>query len=452
MSTKILIEDAFPGFVRKNLEFIENIMEALHRQKLSYWILNKVNTIFNIYMDICKDTIFLITIIFIIGGPTSLYYFPTRLTSVVVYSFMATIILPLVCSSILHTQRQLKIKKEILFHTKLLKYFLSLLVSPFRPLLLAEAFEENKSKRKSLIKFDINKDLVLQLNKEGRKLQKDYSEFVRVDLGLEVMFQLSGQILYLLLSSTNTPTPGGLEEMFKKTSDAFLALSIGESVKTICSVTLKTISTVKVFLPFTTKMVLLSWIIVSASLRLMAIVVFFTPAFGLFSILGHWKLEQIPYSQELNKRFGVNNTVHLYKTKPFVWTDLNRYNYTADSGPDYTAYTKFNLSEYFIGFWILLFLHTYTNLLVKIAFSEDFRKKWTSSKLVKFIHCLENTNIPTVWKDWDEMDGSIEDHKKRHGQVVTEMVVIIIIRHIFHAVMMTPMLYTGSQTFYNFSC
>ena len=184
----------------------------------------------------------------------------------------------------------------------------------------------------------------------------------------------------------------------------------------------------------------------------MAIVVFFTPAFGLFSILGHWKLEQIPYSQELNKRFGVNNTVHLYKTKPFVWTDLNRYNYTADSGPDYTAYTKFNLSEYFIGFWILLFLHTYTNLLVKIAFSEDFRKKWTSSKLAKFIHCLENTNIPTVWKDWDEMDGSIEDHKKRHGQVVTEMVVIIIIRHIFHAVMMTPMLYTGSQIFYNFSC
>ena len=75
--------------------------------------------------------------------------------------------------------------------------------------------------------------------------------------------------------------------MFKKTSDVFLALSIVMSVKTICFVTLKAISIVKPFLPFTSKMVLLSWIIVSASTRVMTNVLFFTPAFGFFSILGH---------------------------------------------------------------------------------------------------------------------------------------------------------------------
>ena len=448
-NAKILIEDAFPGFVRRNLEFIENIFESLDKQNLSYWILNKVKTIFNIYLDICKDSSLMITIMYIIGGPTSLYYFPTKLTSVVIYCFMGTIIMPLVCSSILHTQRELKNQKEIPFYAKLLKYCYSFIVSPIRPLLLAESYEENKTKRKSLEKFDKNRDLVLKLNKEGRKLSKNYSEFVRVDLGLEVMFQLSGQVIYFLLSSTNTPTTGGLEEMFKKTSDAFLALSIGLSVKTIYFVTLKTISIVKPFLPFTTKIVLLSWIMVSASIRVMAIVLFFTPSFGLFSILGHWKLEQTPYSEELNYRFKTNNMVYIYNTTPFAWTDLNRYNYTSNRAPDYTVYTYYTLQEYFFGFWILLFLHTFTNLLAKIAFSEDFRKDWTSSKLAKFIHCFENTNVPTVWMDWEEKDGSIEDHKKRHGQVVTEMVVIMIIRTIFHAVMLSPIVYTGRNGNYS---
>ena len=408
-----------------------------------------MKTVFNIYLDICKDTIFTVTILLIIGGPTSLYYFPTKLTSVVVYCFMVTIIVPLVCSSILHTQRELKHQKEVSFCKKMLKIFQSFLFSPLIPLVLAESYEENKAKRKSLIKFEKNRDLVLELNKEGRKLSKNYSEFVRVDLGQEVVFQLSGQIMYLLLSSTNTPTTGGLEVMFQKTSDAFLALSIGLSVKTIYFVKLKTISIVKPFLPFTTKMILLSWIMVSASLRVMAIVLFFTPSFGIFSILGHWKLEQIPYSDKVNERIQANNnTIYLCNTKPFNWKKLDRYNYTSFSGPDYTVYTQYALHEYFFSFWILLFLHTFINLLVKIAFSEDFRRYWTSSTLEMFIHCFENTNIPTVWMDWEEMDGSIEDHKKRHGQVVREMVVIMIIRNLNHAMMLAPIVLTGIIIYY----
>ena len=361
-NAKILMEAAFPGFLFKHFKFIDNFLEKIDKLKLSYWIFNKVKTIFNIYLDICKDTILTVTILFVIGGPTSLYYFPTKLTSVVVYCFMVSIIIPLVCSSILHTQRVMENQKEISFSEKILKYCQSLLLSPLRPLILAESYEENKAKRRSLIRFDKNREFVLRLNEEGRKLGKYYSKFVRVDLGLEVVFQLSGQILYLLLSSTNTPTTGGLEEMFKQTSDVFLALSIGLSVKTICFVTLKTISIVKPFLPFTTKMVLLSWIMVSASTRVMTIVLFFTPSFGLFSILGHWKLEQTPYSKELNNRFKTNSMVYLYNTTTFAWTDLNRYNYTSKRAPNYTVYTYYTLQEYFVGFWVLLLIHTYTNL------------------------------------------------------------------------------------------
>ena len=251
-------------------------------------------------------------------------------------------------------------------------------------------------------------------------------------------------MIYLLLSSTDTPTSGGLEQMFKQTDEVFLALSIALSVKTIYLVTLKSISTLKPFLGFTSKLVLMLWIIFSVSARVMAIVLFFTPSFGLFSILGHWKLEQTPYSETLNERFeATNNTVFLYNTKPFTWTDLNRYNYTSNTPPHYNVYTYFSLKEYFLGFWILFFMHIFMNALAKTLCSEDFRKNWNSYLLFTFIHCVENTNIPTVWMDWEEKKGSVEDHKQRHAQVMQEMMIIMIIRTIFNAIMMAPIIYTG---------
>ena len=206
-------------------------------------------------------------------------------------------------SSILHTKKEIEENKKLSILQKFFKYSYSLIISPIRPLLIAEVYEENKAKIKYLVQFKKHRELVLKLFQESRKLSKNYAQFIRLDLGLEVVFQLSGQIIYLLLSSTNTPTSGGLEMMFQKTSNAFLVLSIGLSVKTIYFVTLKTNSIEKPFLPMTSKLVLLSWIVVSASSRIMAIVFLFTPSFGLFSILGHWKLEQTPYSEVLNDRF-----------------------------------------------------------------------------------------------------------------------------------------------------
>ena len=229
--------------------------------------------------------------------------------------------------------------------------------------------------------------------------------------------------------------------MFKQTSGVFLALSIALSVKSMYFVTLKCISILKPFLEFTTKLVLMLWIIFSVSARVMAMVLYFTPPLGLFSILGHWKLEQVPYSDSLN----FNTPVYLFNTKPFPWRDINRYNYTARTAPHYKVYTYFSLSEYFYGFLILLVLHICLNALAKTLCSEDFRRNLNSSLLFKLIHCVENTNIPTVWMDWEEKKGSIEDHIRRHGQVMKEMVVIMVIRTIFNAVMMSPVIYTGKN-------
>ena len=140
----------------------------------------------------------------------------------------------------------------------------------------------------------------------------------------------------------------------------------------------------------------------------------------------------------------------LYNSEPIAWISINRYNYTSDTGPDYRLYTFYSLTEYFYGFWIILFFHIYANLLAKVAFAEDFRKTLTTLKLYKFFHCLENTNIPIAWMDWEEKDGSVDDHKKQHRQVVKEMVVIMIIKTFFHTLMFVPIVYTGKNTFSSF--
>ena len=134
----------------------------------------------------------MVSILIIIGGHQSLRFFPTKLTSVVVYCFLTTIILPLFCSSILHTQNELKTQPGKKRWEKVLAYCYAILLSPIRPFLIAEAFKEYEAKRKAMGKF--NKESVLKLNKEGRKLRRAYSNFIKVDLGLEVMFQLSGQV------------------------------------------------------------------------------------------------------------------------------------------------------------------------------------------------------------------------------------------------------------------
>ena len=232
-NAKTLLEDTFPGIVRRKLECIEKLTDKIDKTGWSFWIFRKVKNIASIYVDMSKDMLLMVTILIIIGGPTSLYYFPTKLTTGVVLCLFGTIILPLICTSLLHTEEEIEMEKDLSLSRRLLKYLTSLIISPIRPLLLSIANDENKAEKKNKILYEKYRDDVLKLNKNGETTRRNYARFIRIDLGLQVFFQLSGQIIYLLLSSTNSPTTGGLEQMFKKTSDALLALSVAISIRKV---------------------------------------------------------------------------------------------------------------------------------------------------------------------------------------------------------------------------
>ena len=64
------------------------------------------------------------------------------------------------------------------------------------------------------------------------------------------------------------------------------------------------------------------------------------------------------------------------------------------------------------------------------------------------VHGLENANMPTVWQDWDMEKGSIGDHKRRQTRVILEMLLMMVVRAAFHALMLLPFIFTG--IFYSF--
>ena len=115
--------------------------------------------------------------------------------------------------------------------------------------------------------------------------------------------QVPLQIVLLLLATTRTPTTGGLETMFKQDSmfgipmdpKTALGLSIVWSMKTCIGLHLKATYVHKEFFRMTSKIVVWTWGLFGTLRRILSIVAFFIPFFGLFNSLYHWKAEAIPF-------------------------------------------------------------------------------------------------------------------------------------------------------------
>ena len=85
-------------------------------------------------------------------------------------------------------------------------------------------------------------------------------------------------------------------------------------------------------------------------------------------------------------------------------------------------------------------VHAYFNLIIKIASSPKFR---LATVLQMVIHAVECVSMPSVFRDWDMDDGSVQDHRRRHRKVLIEMVLTIFARFIFHSAMLVPVVLTG---------
>ena len=326
----------------------------------------------------------------------------------------------------------------------------------------------------------------LTLVEEQEKLKRTMNMHVKLELGLETVYQLAGQTILLLLAITQTPTQSGLKTMFNNGMDPktvlLLVLSIILSSYSCVSSHWRAQTACREHFPFMSRLTSGFFCLCGCLTRVTAIIMFFAGPLGLFSLLRHWQAEQYPWSTHVLDLFYPNGTLHLGDGEPFElelidrWKKsgslylefengtVMRYNkserilfkgektfvYEGDpifnpnhlvSPPDYTHYTGVQLQYFLLAFFISIGLQVLVIFLVKLKLSLPFLKEL--NLLEKVIHCFENTNIPYNAKEWDDGKGDANEHIKRKEANWIEGLVMIIINGVFNTILLFPFCFLG---------
>ena len=265
--------------------------------------------------------------------------------------------------------------------------------------------------------------------------------------------QVTIQILLLLLNRTETATTGGLDTIFDaETSwDAQTILILSVMFSLCSSIKSQTSLTIleKGFCPTSSKLVALAWATFATLRRILSIVTAFIPSMGLFSLLNHWKWEQVPYTFRIEnaEKISPGDNISLLGMKETIpWSRLDRWNYTdaqRPTPPSYSLYTLMTLQETFVALMILSILQFHAIFVVKLWKSHDFRMELRKTNMV--IHTLENLNFASPYKDWADGDYSIKQFRIRAGAVRNEMIWTQVINFLVTMLMTVPLWYTGKE-------
>ena len=153
-----------------------------------------------------------------------------------------------------------------------------------------EQIDSIQSRRKEMNK-------VIPLNEYLKEVRIGLLTFKKYEFSIEMVMQLSLQIVMLLLSRTITPTHTGLEAVFEEDFDTttFLVLSVlwsfNSAVRTYVKIRTEN---KKNFLPFVEKIILGLRAMIFTISRVGCLVAFFCPYLGLLDLLAHWEAERIP--------------------------------------------------------------------------------------------------------------------------------------------------------------
>ena len=266
--------------------------------------------------------------------------------------------------------------------------------------------------------------------------------------------QLSVQVFILLLARTETATTGGLETIFDQTvfgldPNTLFVISICWSLLSCVRTHTNLIAMEKGFCNMATKLSIFVWGTFATLRRILSIIALFIPSMGLFSILHHWRWEQIPFSIRLQyaKRgfmssedkislYGINETIY--------WKELDHWDYSNPQDPappPYSIYTLFSLQTTFLAGAALMAIQFLLISIMKILTSPEFRRK--RNYVNKFIHVLLNLNYATPFCDWDEGDHTIQEFRARFKATCKEMAATFCVNVLCTLLMLVPLWYTG---------
>lgn len=146
-------------------------------------------------------------------------------------------------------------------------------------------------------------------NKKWEKKKRVMSSHVKLELGLETIYQLAGQFILLGLAYTDTATNESFPMLFKKENIVFLVGSIIYSFISCVNSHITAISACRERFPFKSKMIAAIYSLIGCTTRVLAMVMYFAVPLGLFNLLRHLQGEQYPWHHELVYHFVGPNAI-----------------------------------------------------------------------------------------------------------------------------------------------
>ena len=134
---------------------------------------------------------------------------------------------------------------------------------------------------------------------------------VKLELGLETIYQMTIQLILLALANSQTSTNEAFNAYFRKDKSykiGMLWVSILYSFLSCVVSHLTAMTACRERLPFKTAMIVSLYSFMGITTRILAMVMYFVPALGLFNLLRHLQAEQIPWNANLVYGFSGSNS------------------------------------------------------------------------------------------------------------------------------------------------
>ena len=296
--------------------------------------------------------------------------------------------------------------------------------------------------------------------KAKEDFKRTLNRHIKLELGLETVYQLVITLILLLLSYTQTPIEKGLKTVFNAGLESLsISLLIASNVLSAVSFCLshcKVLNVCREHFPLTSRLNASIYSLCGLITRVVAMIMYFTVPLGLFSLLRHWQGEQVPWSWYTLDFVTPDGVMFLGDNEGFLWNEVDRWvkngtifledNYTPNpnyfiAAPDVTLYTGLTWQPYLFIFFAHIAIHSIVIFIAKYKLSYVF--KYGFNLLDKFIHSLENTNLPFNCQEWDDGKGDAEEHRRRMRLNWKEGLVIVIINAFFNSSLLVPLYYLG---------
>ena len=165
--------------------------------------------------------------------------------------------------------------------------------------------------------------------KAKEDLKRTLNRHIKLELGLETVYQLAIGLMLLLLSYTQTPIQKGLKYVFNEGLDvlSLMLLAVTNILSATSCITAhcKVLNVCREHFPLTSRLAASIYSLCGLITRVVAIVMYFTVPLGLFSLLRHWQGEQVPWSWYTLDFVTPDGLMFIGDNEGFLWKEVDRW-------------------------------------------------------------------------------------------------------------------------------